>query len=244
MTPSQATSSAASPLANLPKPTGGAAANRAIKDAGTGAGAGATTPGSSSSNGTTEASDRFLKLLVTQMQNQDPLNPMDNAQVTSQMAQINTVTGIDKLNTTMGTVNTNLTQMQMLQGAGLVGHQVLVEGDKLNKGADGRLSAGYELGSSAGRVQIDIMNSAGTVIDSIAESSKPLGRQTFSWTPPPGAPSDGLQFKVTALNGETAVEATPLMNDKVDAINTTDGNLTLELRQSGSTAYSKVKAVS
>ena len=48
-----------------------------------------------------EASDRFLKLLVTQMQNQDPLNPMDNAQVTSQMAQINTVTGIDKLNNTV-----------------------------------------------------------------------------------------------------------------------------------------------
>ena len=41
------------------------------------------------------SADRFLKLLVTQIQNQDPLNPMDNAQVTSQMAQINTVAGID-----------------------------------------------------------------------------------------------------------------------------------------------------
>ena len=48
-----------------------------------------------------DAADRFLKLLVAQMQNQDPLNPMDNAQVTSQMAQINTVTGIEKLNTTV-----------------------------------------------------------------------------------------------------------------------------------------------
>ncbi|MEO7151273.1 MAG: flagellar hook capping FlgD N-terminal domain-containing protein, partial [Burkholderiaceae bacterium] len=47
------------------------------------------------------SADRFLKLLVAQMQNQDPLNPMDNAQVTSQMAQINTVNGIEKLNTTV-----------------------------------------------------------------------------------------------------------------------------------------------
>ncbi|MCK7501192.1 MAG: hypothetical protein MZW92_72005 [Comamonadaceae bacterium] len=47
------------------------------------------------------SADRFLKLLVAQMQNQDPLNPMDNAQVTSQMAQINTVTGIEKLNDTV-----------------------------------------------------------------------------------------------------------------------------------------------
>ena len=44
-----------------------------------------------------EQSDRFLTLLVTQMKNQDPLNPMDNAQITSQMAQISTVSGIDKL---------------------------------------------------------------------------------------------------------------------------------------------------
>ncbi|MEG0141807.1 MAG: flagellar hook capping FlgD N-terminal domain-containing protein, partial [Comamonas sp.] len=48
-----------------------------------------------------EAQDRFLKLLVAQLNNQDPMNPMDNAQMTSQMAQINTVTGIQQLNQTM-----------------------------------------------------------------------------------------------------------------------------------------------
>ena len=58
-----------------------------------------SSPASSAAADATITSDRFLKLLVAQMQNQDPLNPMDNAQVTSQMAQINTVTGIDKLNT-------------------------------------------------------------------------------------------------------------------------------------------------
>ena len=42
--------------------------------------------------------ERFMKLLITQLQNQDPLNPMDNAQLTTQMAQINTVAGIEKLN--------------------------------------------------------------------------------------------------------------------------------------------------
>ena len=80
---------------------------------------------------TTATSDRFLKLLVTQLQNQDPLNPMDNAQVTSQMAQINTVTGIEKLNTTMSGMTDSFSQMQILQGASLVGHQVLLEGNKL-----------------------------------------------------------------------------------------------------------------
>src|SRR5512147_2674404 len=88
---------------------------------------------SSGSNKTTaqESSDRFLKLLVTQMQNQDPLSPMDNAQVTSQMAQINTVSGIEKLNETISGMLGQFTQMQSLQSASLVGRNVLVQGDTL-----------------------------------------------------------------------------------------------------------------
>ena len=78
------------------------------------------------------SADRFLKLLVAQMQNQDPLNPMDNAQVTSQMAQINTVNGIQQLNTTVQGLTTQFTQMQALQGASLVGHDVIVPGNKLD----------------------------------------------------------------------------------------------------------------
>src|SRR6185295_5757349 len=54
-----------------------------------------------------EQTDRFLKLLVTQMQNQDPLNPMDNAQITTQMAQISTVSGVDKLNQTLNTMSSS-----------------------------------------------------------------------------------------------------------------------------------------
>jgi flagellar basal-body rod modification protein FlgD len=50
---------------------------------------------------TADAQDRFLKLLTTQLKNQDPLNPMDNAQMTSQLAQISTVDGIEKLNATL-----------------------------------------------------------------------------------------------------------------------------------------------
>ena len=56
----------------------------------------------------TEQQDRFLKLLVTQMKNQDPLNPLDNAQVTTQLAQINTVSGIEKLNTTVQALSSSM----------------------------------------------------------------------------------------------------------------------------------------
>ncbi len=215
---------------------------------------GSTSTSTSSSSSTSalggttaqEASDRFLKLLVTQMQNQDPLNPTDNAQVTSQMAQINTVTGIDKLNTTITGMSNSFTQMQMLQGASLVGHGVLLEGNQLHVDeTTGKAVGGYQLGAAATSVRIDVLNAAGAVVDTINQSGMGAGRQGFSWTPDDETMStSGLSFKVTATSNGKAVTATPLMSDLVNAVSTTDGSLTLELMHSGSTAYSKVKALS
>ena len=69
----------------------------------------------SKTDSTQEAQDRFMTLLVTQMKNQDPLNPMDNAQVTSQMAQLSTVSGINKLNSTVESLMTSLQMGQSYQ---------------------------------------------------------------------------------------------------------------------------------
>jgi Flagellar hook capping protein len=66
------------------------------------------------------AQDRFLKLLVAQLNNQDPMNPMDNAQMTSQIAQINTVTGIQQLNDTVAGLVNQFSAQQMLQGSAMV----------------------------------------------------------------------------------------------------------------------------
>lgn len=63
--------------------------------------------------------DRFVKLLVAQMKNQDPLNPMDNAQMTSQIAQINTVAGIEKLNTAVEGLTSQFAAMRELVEARL-----------------------------------------------------------------------------------------------------------------------------
>ena len=72
-----------------------------------------------------------LKLLVTQMKNQDPLNPLDNAQVTSQLAQISTVNGIEKLNATHQTMASSFTAGQSLQATDMIGKDVLVPGSTL-----------------------------------------------------------------------------------------------------------------
>jgi flagellar basal-body rod modification protein FlgD len=203
-----------------------------------------STTSTTGKNSMSEASDRFLKLLVTQMQNQDPLNPADNSQITSQMAQINTVTGIDKLNTTMTSMSTNMTQLQMLQGAGLVGHQVIMEGNKLATNTAGNGVGGYDLAAAASSVQVDIYNAAGVKLDTITQSGVAAGQQTFEWTPPSGTSPSGLTFKVAASSGGKAITSTPLMSDLVDAVSTANGALTLELRNAGNTAYSKIKTIS
>ncbi len=190
-----------------------------------------------------EASERFLKLLVTQLQNQDPLNPVDNAQMTSQMAQISTVSGIEKLNTTVVGLNGQFVQMQALQGASLVGKGVLTAGDKLSL-ADGMPQALFELDSAAGRVKLDVLSPAGRLVDTLNLGAISAGRHAVDW--PAGSALPDVQnhrFRITASSGQTTLASTSLMRDTVDAVNTGGAGLTLELQRSGRVAYSQITAL-
>jgi len=206
----------------------------------------ATGSSASSAAGATtakEASERFLKLLVTQLQNQDPLNPVDNAQMTSQMAQISTVSGIEKLNTTVTDMTSQFMQLQVMQGASLVGKDVLLKGDKMVI-ADGKAQGSYELAAGAKSVKVEVLSAAGNVVDTLNLPGQVAGRHDFDW--PGGAnfqQSDGYRFRVTALTGNTSIDATELVRDKVEAVNTGGASLTLELANSGHVAYSAITAV-
>ncbi|MCU0814621.1 MAG: flagellar hook assembly protein FlgD [Burkholderiaceae bacterium] len=202
----------------------------------------AGTAGTTTSRQDADAQDRFLKLLVAQMKNQDPLNPLDNAQVTSQMAQIQTVSGIERLNTTVESLSGHFAQLQALQGASLVGRDVVVEGNVLSANDEGLMQGGFDLASPADSVQVEILSRAGVVIDTIDLGAQGGGRHGFEWVPAAGVDATlGERFRVVANSGATAVAATPLMRDRVDAVRAGD-TLTLELRHAGSVPYAAVKA--
>jgi flagellar basal-body rod modification protein FlgD len=101
----------------------------------------------------TDAQNRFLKLLTTQLKNQDPLNPMDNAQMTSQLAQISTVDGIEKLNATLQKLVASSVDGEAMQAANLVGHQVMVAGSGLQLGDNGAVGG---LSSMHRRMQVTV----------------------------------------------------------------------------------------
>ena len=204
-------------------------------------GAASTTSSTSAANANSE--DRFLKLLVAQLQNQDPLNPMDNAQVTSQMAQIQTVSGIEKLNSTVLGLNAQFAQLQTLGGAALVGRHVLIEGNRL-VATDGAGHGGFELASQADRVKLEVLDGAGRVIDTVELGAHASGRHSFDWTPPAGVDAtQATKFRLTATLGTTAVTTATYTHDRVDAVSTGAEGLVLELAHAGPVSYDKVKVV-
>jgi len=81
----------------------------------------------------------FLQLMTTQLQDQDPLNPVSNADFFSQIAQFSTVSGINQLNSSFSALSTQLSSSQSLQAANLIGHGVLVPGSTVQMSGSGML---------------------------------------------------------------------------------------------------------
>ena len=185
------------------------------------------------------SADRFLKLLVAQMQNQDPLSPMDNAQVTSQIAQINTVSGIEKVNTAIGGLSSQFAQMQALQGAALVGREVVVPGDALTV-KDGVGTGTFELTSPASDVQVEVLDKQGNVIEKFKLGARAAGINDFDWKP--ASTAGAVKFRVSAVADGAPLSPTELVRDSVRAITTTGNQLNLSLAGGSTVAYSDVRS--
>lgn len=133
-------------------------------------------------NAGADLQDSFMTLLVTQLKNQDPMNPMENAEMTSQLAQINTVTGIQELNDTLAGITGQIDAGQTLQAAGLIGKGVLVPGDRVLVGEDGVTTPfGVELASAAEEVTVTITDGSGQVVRRFELGALDAGVQSFSW---------------------------------------------------------------
>ncbi len=188
------------------------------------------------------AQDRFLKLLVAQLNNQDPMNPLDNAQMTSQMAQINTVTGIQQVNDTLKSMAEQFTAMQVLQGSNMVGHEVLVQGNTLNI-QNGTAGAAIDLSARAESVKIEVLSPGGQVIDTISLGALDAGRHSFDWDASGYQGSGNPSFKVTATLGGKAVETSSMSRAKVTSVSSAAGVMQVQLQGLADVAYSNIKAI-
>lgn len=208
---------------------------------------GSQTPGKTGTTGATstdpaQAQDRFLKLLVAQLNNQDPMNPMDNAQMTSQLAQINTVTGIQQLNQTVTSLMSQFASMQVMQSSGLVGHEVLVDGSTLTlDGTSGK--GGVSLAKSAQDVSVKVLDARGNVVKTQSLGRMSAGNHAFNVNLSDVGATGPYTFKVVASNGSQTVDAGPLMRDKVVSISTGAQGVTLDMAGSPPVPYASLRSV-
>jgi flagellar basal-body rod modification protein FlgD len=195
-----------------------------------------------------ELNDRFLKLLVAQMKNQDPLNPLDNAQVTSQMAQINTVTGINGVNESVAKLLAQFGAMESLQASQLTGRNVLIESGTLNVDGAGLASGGgFDLAAPADRVTVEIRDAAGAVVRTLNLGASEAGVGRFAWdgrTHAGTAAAEGsYSMTIKAMSGTTEVPTTALAVRRVEAVARVDGATQLVLAGGGRVSYTDVKQI-
>ncbi|MBU4500920.1 MAG: flagellar hook assembly protein FlgD [Thiobacillus sp.] len=206
-------------------------------------GAGAATQTKSNSEATT---DRFLSLLVAQMKNQDPLNPMDNAQVTSQMAQLSTVEGIESMNATLQALSSSMGASQMSQAASLIGHGVLVPGNTLNPSLQQDV-LGFDLSRPAEQVSVSILDAAGNEVRKLDLGSRSEGVNVLAWD---GLTSNGTAaaagkytFMVDATQGGQKVSNTALFLGSVNSVSQGSDGVKLNLAGNESVSYADIRQI-
>jgi flagellar basal-body rod modification protein FlgD len=207
----------------------------------------ALTASSSTGKASSDTEQRFLKLLVTQLNNQDPLNPLDNAQLTSQLAQLSTVSGIEKLNAAFSSLIAQSGSGQVLQSAAMIGRQVLAPGSTLNMAIGENTEFAVSLPTSADSVKVSITDSAGASIRTLDLGALPPGVKTVSWD---GLTDGGTQaaagaysFNVAASAAGAQLVASPLTYASVLSVSQGGAGVTVHLSDSRLSSLSEIKQI-
>ena len=195
------------------------------------------------------AQDRFMTLLITQLKNQDPLNPMENAEMTSQLAQMSTVTGIEKLNATVASMINSLGEMQTMQAANMIGSNVMVAGNGIYADGKGNVAFGaVDLPSPAEKVTVKIMDKDGKVVAEQDYGKQDQGVMRFAWQSNDAegaALKEGrYSFRVEASDAAgKKMETAAMQIGTVIALTRENGKFVLDLGALGKTDMGKVQQI-
>ncbi|MDQ2822592.1 MAG: flagellar biosynthesis protein FlgD [Pseudomonadota bacterium] len=194
--------------------------------------------------------NKFMTLLVTQLKNQDPMNPLDNAQLTSQLAQLSTVTGVNKLNTTLESLKTSYQSSEAMSATNMIGHGVFVDDNFVNL-SKGQSILGVDLATGADNVTVTVTDPAtGKDIKTIELGAQKAGILPLSWDGIADGATTAMKdgkytFRVSATNaGTPLVDAKTLAFDSVSSVSTSaaDG-VKLNLPTKGQVTLADIKQV-
>lgn len=160
----------------------------------------------------------FLRLLTAQLQNQDPLKPLDNAEFLSQLAQFSTVSGIDQVNASLATLGSGLRDTRLAMASDLIGRSVLVPGSVTRAGPDGAVRGAVDLAAAADSVIVTYADAAtGAILHSQTLGRQPSGRLDFAWDVPSdlAATRGRIEVGVSAQRNGTSTDLQPLVFNRV-----------------------------
>ncbi|NBR03560.1 MAG: flagellar biosynthesis protein FlgJ [Alphaproteobacteria bacterium] len=180
----------------------------------------------------------FLKLMTTQLQNQDPFAPMENAEFIAQMAQFSTVTGITDMNTTLASMADQLGEFRIATAANLLGSSVMIPGNYARPDETGEIHGMLDLPSASGITNLTFSNTAGDVLHQMELGAQPAGLVGFSWTDLPDsvlASGDAVRIEAFADMGKGMESLTPSVFAEILAASTGDAatGVMLDVRDYG-----------
>ncbi|RDK06465.1 flagellar hook assembly protein FlgD [Cupriavidus lacunae] len=201
-------------------------------------------------SGSASAADlqnNFLKMLVTQMNNQDPLNPMDNSQLTSQLAQISTVSSMQTMNGTLTQLLGQVSAGRAMNSAGLIGHTVMVPGSQVSVKDGVASQIGVDIPSTADAVTVSVVDKDGTVVRTIDMKGQVAGVHDIAWDGKNDAGvavADGdYTFKVNATANGTSVQPVALVYGKVQSVSGDTNGVLVDIGNGQSAGVDDVRRI-
>jgi flagellar basal-body rod modification protein FlgD len=193
--------------------------------------------------------DEFLKLMTTQMNNQDPLKPMQSGEFFSQIAQFSSVAGIQDLQKTFSQVASAMQSSQALQASAMVGRAVLIPSSQAELKEGANVQGTVELPSSTTGLALGVFDAAGQLVRQINMGAQASGSIPFNWDgltdDGKAAPAGMYQLKAIAEVDGNPVAADTNIAAKVDSVimGKLGQEVTLNLGALGRTGISNVKQI-
>jgi flagellar basal-body rod modification protein FlgD len=190
----------------------------------------------------------FLTLMLAQLKNQDPLQPMENGEFLAQLAQFSTVGGIEKVNDTLASLGSGMRDFRIATAANLLGHEVLVPGNVARPGADGTINGVIDLPEDASSVVISYSDAnTGTLLNTQTLADQSKGLVGFTWADLPAGMAEArtpVRITVSATTATGTAQVGPSVFAKVlSARSGSDGtDMTLQVEDYGALDALEVEA--
>lgn len=191
--------------------------------------------------------DAFMRLMIAQMQNQDPLSPMENGQFIAQLAQFQSVSGITSLSNTFSEFASSMQSSQALQASALIGRQVLVDSNTAALADTGSINVAAILPASTTNMNVYVYDSSGQLVRTINMGEQSSGEVEFSWDGLDESgnrlPAGQYDFKVEAMAEGENYELATAIYSTVESVVLGSNGITLNVNGQGEVPMSIVSKI-